>query len=95
MIALDLTIGAFARLALRTAKLLQTKILSAIKGDQQTLFQLLKHCQSTVLTQGVHSRVKHWLKLSRRDGIRHRPDVIVGCNGFHPKQALSVRPITA
>jgi hypothetical protein len=90
MIALDLAVGALARLAIRAAELLRTKKLGSIERDQRTAIKALEAFHAALAEQFRDRLVERGLQMRGMHRIEHRTDVIVGRDFRHAEQRMAI-----
>jgi hypothetical protein len=95
MIALDITIGALAGLAMRAAELLRAEILSAIKRNQDPPVQALEGLHPILTRHQRFQRViERRLQVRGMNRVEHCANVIVGRDIVHPEQSVAVGRLT-
>jgi hypothetical protein len=95
MVALDLAVGALARLTVRAAELLRAEIFGSIERDQRASAQALESLHAAVVAQRRHRGIENALQMIGMHRIEHRADMIVGWDLRHPEQRLAIGGLLA
>ena len=91
MVALDPTVGAMTRQALRAAELLRAEVFRAVERDQHAPAEPRKRRQAAPPAQHIKDLVEDGLQVRGMHRVEHRPDVVVGRDRGHAEQGPAVR----